>query len=215
MAELAFSGPPILLPRGLPPPGTPRLKEPMLRRNRFRYGLPTGLPVKVPVRSLKISVAAGGEVKSLIELVNNGGPWQLAHPCCSKSFCPATTSARFSAPAPRLAFLNGAAGVRTANCTHSFSDVNAGTAVLLPGSVTVNWFRPAFAGGGRLLIRHGARLTLPLSAKRRPWFRSNVLVAAPGGGGGLAHAWAAATGPGPETLRMFSSKSSTSSKIDE
>ena len=62
---------------------------------------------------------------------------------------------------------------------------------------------------------HGAWLMLPLSAIRRPWFGSNRLVAGAGAGGGVAQGSAAARAPGPETLRTFSSKSSTSSRIAE
>ena len=60
---------------------------------------------------------------------------------------------------------------------------------------------------------HGAWLMFPLSAIRRPWFGSNrLVVTAPAG---FAQGSAAARLPGPETLRTFSSKSSTSSRIAE
>src|SRR6266581_5712228 len=76
-AGAAVSSAPMLLPSGLPCPGTPRLNEPMSRKNRFRYCTPTGLPVKVPVRSVKISEPAGGEVKSFKLTVQLSPPWQL------------------------------------------------------------------------------------------------------------------------------------------
>ncbi len=57
-------------------------------------------------------------------------------------------------------------------------------------------------------MAHGGWSMLPLSPMMRPWLGSSVLVA----GGGLAQAIAAARGPGPDTLRMLSSKSSTSSR---
>ena len=45
-----------------PAPGTPRVNEPMLTRNFGTNAAPAGLPVKVPVRSVATSAAAGGEV---------------------------------------------------------------------------------------------------------------------------------------------------------
>src|SRR5688500_14124092 len=117
--------------------------------------------MKAPMRPLVNLAGGGGEEKSLIEFANRGGPWQLVQPCCSNRRWPARTSAFFSLVAPRLACWNGASGVRTANCTHSFIAVSAGTAVLLPGRVTVCCGRPAFASAGMLLIMQGAWLMLP------------------------------------------------------
>ena len=106
--------------------------------------------------------------------------------------------------------MSGPRGVRTASLTHSRRAVSAGTCAVLPGSVTVCCARPAF-GFAKAFSTQGATLPLASSPIRRPWFGSSVFVA----GGGVVHGSAAASGPGPETLRMFASKSSTSSKIAE
>ena len=95
--------------------------------------------------------------------------------------------------------------------THSRIAVRAGTATVLPGSVTVSCWRPAFFRA-KSLIAHGARLMSPLSPMSRPWFGSKRLVARRAGGG-RRRSGRVASAPGPDTLRMLSSKSSTSSKI--
>src|SRR5205085_240307 len=128
--------------------------EPMLRKNRSRYCAPTGFPVNVPVRSVKMSAAAGGDVKSLRLTVQLGPPWQLAQPACRNRPRPAATSAA-EEPLGRLD--DGALGVRTAKRTHSRKAVNAGTFVLLPGKVTVTWGRFAL-GNANALIALGATL---------------------------------------------------------
>src|ERR671932_1631200 len=115
----------------LPAPGTPRFQEPMSRRKRFRYWAATGL---VPglgggVVSVKISVAGGGEVKSLVLIVHLPPTWQFVQPACWNSVRPCATRLLVR----RLA--SGPLGVRTAKRTHSFKAVSAGTAMLLPGSV--------------------------------------------------------------------------------
>ena len=114
---------------------------------------------------------------------------------------PARTSPGRGGPR-RDSLLSGASGVRIALRTHSRSAVCAGTAVVLPGSVTVSCWRPAFAFAGIALMMQAARLMLPLSPISRPWFGSNVLVAGWPCAGSL-HGCGAASGPGPETLRML------------
>ena len=124
----------------------------------------------------------------------------MAQPACENSARPFATSPAFS----------GAFGVRTATRTHSRRAVSAGTALPLPAGVTVICGRSAF-GLASALTTQGGTLPRPLSATSRPWLGSNVLCA--GGGNWQSTGWASA--PGPETLRMFASKSSTSSKIAE
>ena len=110
--------------------------------------------------------------------------------------------------------------MRTALRTHSFSASSAGIATVEPGSVIVCCARPAF-GLANALSTHGGTLRSPLSPMRSPWAGSSVDVVGVGGAGaggfgaGVWHATAAASAPGPETLRMLASKSCTSSKIAE
>ena len=156
-----------------------------------------------------ISAAAGGELKSLMLVVNRSPPWQLWQFCCSNSWRPAAMSARVGPGRSRVRG-SGPFGVRTAARTHSRIAVMAGTAVLLPGSVTVTCWRSALALASELTT-HGGELMSPLSPMISPWLGSSVLVA----GGGIWHATGAASAPGPETLRTLASKSSTSSKIAE
>src|SRR5207244_1848362 len=107
-------------------------------------------------------------------------------------------------PTATLRLVTGPLGVRTAARTHSRSAVSAGTSTPLPGSVIVSCGRPAL-GLANALIVHGGVLTSPLSAMSSPWTGSLVAVAAPPGGGAL-HGTAAVSGPGPDTLRILSSK---------
>ena len=196
----------------LPLPSTPRLNEPMSRRKRPRNCAPMGVTPAggAGVVSVKISAAAGGEVKSLRLSVNVEPKWQLAQPAAwNRSRPVAIVAAETPRPGRRLV-VNGACGVRTANRTHSRMAVRAGTATVLPGSVTVHCGRSAL-GLAKALSTHGASVAEPLSPSSSPWAGSSALV----GGGGSLQACAAASGPGPETLRMFASKSSTSSKIAE
>src|SRR5437867_286099 len=119
----------MLLPRELPWPGTPRLKEPMSRRKRARNWAPTGLFENVPVRSVKISEEAGGEVKSFKLAVQLSPPWQLEQPAWTNRLRPEAISdgeGAFGSPAM------GAFGVRTALRTHSRKAVKAGTLLALP-----------------------------------------------------------------------------------
>src|SRR5882672_7440728 len=88
----------------------------MSRRKRLRYCAPTGLPAKVPVRSVKISVLAGGEVKSFRLAVQLSPPWQLEQLAEMKSERPARISAAEAALGKPA---TGAFGVRTALRTHS------------------------------------------------------------------------------------------------
>src|SRR5688500_8345756 len=77
----AFSTAPTFAPIGLPAFGTPRLKEPMSRRKRFRYWLPMGAPkVGAGAVSVAISPAAGGDVKSLVLTVHLPPTWHAAQP---------------------------------------------------------------------------------------------------------------------------------------
>src|SRR3712207_5000578 len=72
----AFSTAPTLPASGFGPPFTPRLNDPMSRRNRFRYCAPIGAPkVGGGVVSVKISPAAGGDVKSLVLTVHLPPTW--------------------------------------------------------------------------------------------------------------------------------------------
>ena len=103
---------------------------------------------------------------------------------------------------------SGGLGVRTAKRTHSRSAMRAGTAP--DGWGTSSCGRPKL-GFANALITHGGAFASPLSPISSPWFGSNVLCA----GGGVWQFCGWASGPGPETLRMLSSKSSTSSKIAE
>ena len=153
----------------------------MSRRKRFRYWAPIGAPnVAGGVVSVKISVAAGGEVKSLVLIVHLPPTWHAVQPAWVNSARPCLTSlAGRRLPTPLR--VNGARGVRTASLTHSLSAVRAGTCRLLPGSVTVCCGRPAFAFA-KAFTTHGARLMSPLSPNSSPWFGSSVLVA----GGGRA-----------------------------
>src|SRR2546427_170621 len=112
------------------------LKEPMSRRNRFRYCTPTGLPVKlVGLRSVKISEPAGGEGKSFLLTVQLPPPWHWAQPACRNRVRPAIRSAAAGPPGSPA---SGALGVRTALRTHSRSAVRAGTGLVLPGNVTLS-----------------------------------------------------------------------------
>jgi len=79
--------------------------------------------------------------------------------------------------------------------------VSAGTLLALPGSVTVTWARFAL-GRAKALTALGATFRSPASPMSRPWLGSRELPLM-----GVARL------PGPETLRMFASKSSASSKI--
>src|SRR5262245_53800360 len=125
----------MLGPNGLPWPGTPRLNEPMSRRKRLRYCVPTGFPVKlVGLRSVKISPFAGGEVKSFKLVVQFGPPWQFAQPAWVNNMRPIAMS---DADAPFGRPASGAFGVRTAKRTHSRKAVRAGTLFALPGRVTL------------------------------------------------------------------------------
>src|SRR5262249_55407226 len=100
----------------------------------------TGLLVKVPVRSVKISELAGGEVKSLKLIVQLFPPWQLAQPAFEKSVGPAAMSDVDGALGrPGI----GPFGVRTAFRTHSRKAGKAGTLLALPGRVTVTCCRLA------------------------------------------------------------------------
>src|ERR671922_832973 len=146
-----------------------------------------------------------------MELLKSVVPWQAAQPAWVKSASPARTCAGLRRLAPSALLVKGPSGVRTALRTHSRIAVAAGTAVLLPGSVTVTFGRPAFAFAGIALRTHGAKLMLPLSPMINPWFGSLVEVS----GGGSLHATAAASGPGPDTLRVLMSKSSISSLTAE
>src|SRR5919197_2200590 len=179
----------------------------MSRRKRFRYWAPTGFPAPAGgagLVSVKISVAAGGEVKSLVLSVHLAPRWQLAHPACSKSWRPWATSVAERPPRRRLD-ANGACGVRTAARTHSFKAVSAGIWVVLPGSVSESCGRPAF-GLVNALTTHGGVLMSPLSAISRPWLGSSVPVAG-WPWAGASQGTGAARLPGPDTLRMFASKS--------
>src|SRR4051794_34140911 len=100
----------------------------------------------------------------------------------------------------------GECGVRTARRIHSRRADSAGTAVLLPGSVTVTCGRSALAFAANELMMQGGSLMLPLSEIIRPWFGSFVLVAGCPAAGAL-HATGAASGPGPETFRTLAVKS--------
>src|SRR5437867_12121787 len=142
----------MLLPRLLPWPGTPRLKEPMSRRKRFRYCAPTGLPKKlVGLRSVTNSVV--GEVKSFRLRVQFSPPWHREQ-LCAKSVRPVAMSAGAGAFGKSG---NGPLGVRTALRTHSRSAVNAGTLLALPGKVTVSCGRLAL-GVVNALTTPGATL---------------------------------------------------------
>ena len=88
--------------------------------------------------------------------------------------------------------------------THSRSAVIAAT------PPTVTCARSAF-GLAKALSTHGGVFTSPLSPISSPCAGSRLLVA----GGGALHGTAVASGPGPEMLRTFASKSSTSSKMPE
>src|SRR5882724_4167323 len=144
----------MLLPRGLPWPGTPRLKEPMSRKKRARNCAATGLLMNVPVRSVKISEAAGGGVKSLKLTVQLSPPWQVAQPALINRDRPA---AMFEGEGALGRPGTGELGVRTALRTHSRKAVKAGTLLTLPGRVTESWARPAL-GKAKALTALGATL---------------------------------------------------------
>src|SRR5436853_128081 len=116
-AGAAFSSAPMLLPKGFPWPGTPRLKEPMSRRKRFKYCTATGFPVKlVGFLSVLMAALVGGEVKSFKLTVQFCPPWQREQLAWAKSVRPAAISAGTGALGkPAI----GALGVRTAKRTHS------------------------------------------------------------------------------------------------
>ncbi len=187
---------------GLFCPATPRLNEPMSRRKRAKYWLGTGLSTNGGgVRSVKISAAAGGEMKSFVLMVHLPPLWHVAQPASAKSSRPSSTSSA------EVTF--GPLGVRMARRTHSLSAVKAGTWVWLPGRVTVTCWRFAL-GSANALSTQGPVLMSPVSLMSRPWFGSRTPVLAP-----ALHGIGAARAPGPDTLRMFASKSSTSSKTAE
>src|SRR6266567_4366197 len=116
----AVSSAPMFGGRRLPWFGTPRLKEPISRRKRFKYCSVTGLPNKTGggLVSVKISGPAGGEVKSFTLTVQLRPPWQFAQPAFKKSERPLAMSAGTGAPGAQPTG-NGALGVRTALRTHS------------------------------------------------------------------------------------------------
>src|SRR5580765_86668 len=96
----AFSIAPIFFPKRLVLPDTPRLNELISRRKRFKYWAPTGLPTKfVGLRSVKRSFVEGGEMKSLMLMVQLPPPWQLTQPASENSWRPAARSGTV-APAP-------------------------------------------------------------------------------------------------------------------
>src|SRR5919202_1108196 len=144
-------------------PATPFLYEPMSRRKRARYCAATGFvpAAGAGVVSVAMSVAAGGEVKSLIDEVQSEPPWHVAQPCCSKRRRPAATSAALSPPRSDRRD-DGPLGVRTAKRTHWLSASSAGIATPEPGSVIVSCARPAF-GLANAFSTHGGLLMSPLS----------------------------------------------------
>src|SRR6266545_6464297 len=157
--------------------------------------------VLVAGASCAIRAAGGGGMKSTLLLLHLPPPWQVWQPAWKNRRRPVCTSALLIPPL--ICVLSSAPlGVRTPKRTHSLSASSAGTATLLPGSVTVSCGRPAF-GLAKLLTTPGALLISPSSPISRPWFSSST-----GGGPALLL-------PGPETLRMLASKSCTSSKIAE
>src|SRR5262245_16726509 len=175
----------------------------MLRRKRGMNCTPTTLTPGGAGGSCSVSssAAAGGETKSLRLDDHSWVPWHELQPAWPNSVRPSLTCWRLGPPSFSLA--TGATGERTANCTHSFSASSAGT---LPpfGGETVTCERFAF-GLRNALIVHGAKFTAGLSPSSRPWLGSKALVI----GGGSLHGCACARFPGPETLRMFASKSWT------
>ena len=182
----------MLSPIGLGPPGTPRLNEPMLLRKASGTGCRPGCRRPGPgVRSVKISVAAGGGVKFRLLIVQLLPPWQLAHPAWVKSVRPWLTSPA-SGPLLTFGFAAGAFGVRTANRTHSLSAVSAGTCGRAAGQRHRDLLAVRVRIGMKLVTAHGGRSMLPLSPIMSPWFGSSVLVA----GGGVAQAMRGREGPG-------------------
>src|SRR5689334_7529771 len=95
----------------------------------------------------------------------------------------------------------GAFGVRMAFRIHSRRAVRAGTLLLAPDSVTVTWASPAL-GKAKAVTEKGATFRSPASPISKPWLGSRLFPLI-----------GVASGPGPETFRIFVSKSSTSSKI--
>src|SRR5262245_46465762 len=90
----------------------------------------------------------------------------------------------------------GELGVRIALRTHSRRAVRAATLLVLPGRVTVTCCRVAL-DWAKATIFVGAMFKSPLSPIIKPWLGLKELPLI-----GVARL------PGPETLRMFSSKSS-------
>src|SRR5262245_38406002 len=113
-AWLAFSGAPVFRPIGLVPPGTPSPKEAKSRRKRGRNWAATGFPKRGGgVRSVAMSVAAGGGVKSRVLIVHLGPPWQFWQPWRMKRTRPWATTAGELAPTVARRGV-GPFGVRTA-----------------------------------------------------------------------------------------------------
>ena len=105
-------------------------------------------------------------------------PWQFVQPADWKSARPSLTICWLSPCSPLR--LDGPLWVRTALRCHSRIAVAAGTATLLPGSVTVTCGRSAL-GLLKLLRTQNGVLMSPLSAMIRPWLGENVLVVIGGG----------------------------------
>ena len=208
--------PPMLLPIGLFPPGTPRLNEPMLRRKRLRYCAADGVAERnrrrAPLGDEVGRRRRRGEVLTVLS-VHLPPTWQPPHRLGEQVRGPVLTCVDGSTPGRLAVLRSGPLGVRTARRTHSRSAVSAGTWVVLPGSVTVTCARSAF-GRAKLLMVHGAWLMFAVVADQQAVVRVEQARGrrpAPGS----RRAAPSPAPPGPETLRMFSSKSSTSSRIAE
>ena len=165
------------------------------------------------------SASGGGSGWSLMAIVQAPPTWQSTQPAETNSARPWLTSDGFRPGRPGrlrrvLSTLYGLFGVRTASRIHSVIAVQAGIGWRpAPGSVTVSCGRPPL-GLLKLFRMHGATLMSPLSPISIPWLGSSVPVAGAPAAGAL-QVTAATSGPGPETLRVFSSKSSGSSRIAE
>src|SRR5947207_12511062 len=107
--------------------------------------------VLVAGASCAIRAAGGGGMKSTLLLLHFPPPWQVWQPAWKNRARPCATVAAFNPPvvsglppAVSSAVVRAPLGVRTPKRTHSLSASSAGTATLLPGSVTVSCGRPAF-----------------------------------------------------------------------
>ena len=143
-AGVAFSTAPTLAPSGLPAPVTPRLKEPMFAQEAVQVLRADWVrrTSRAGAVSVKISVPAGGEAKSLVLTVHLPPTWQAEQPGLREQGPSLAHLLRGEAVARGPSPWNGPCGVRTASLTHSRSAVSAGTWVVLPGSVTVSCARP-------------------------------------------------------------------------